>query len=138
MNSPLVASQDPALVPKQMPTSPTVELAVTSSALADARVRTRTTVDGIQFDRVDLAQATRVTLELAAAKGPALVVTPNLDILRLCHEQPRLRDMVNDADLVLPDGWPVLAAARLMHKPHSTPSTRVPGSELLWTVSAGG
>lgn len=56
------------------------------------------------------------------------VVTPNVDHTVLLQERQDLRDAYYDASLVLADGWPVVAASRLVGK--ALPE-RVPGSDLV-------
>ena len=56
------------------------------------------------------------------------VVTPNVDHTVLLQERQDLRDAYADAALVLADGWPVVAASRLVGKPLPE---RVPGSDLV-------
>lgn len=56
------------------------------------------------------------------------VVTPNVDHMVLLQERQDLRDAYRDASLVLADGWPVVAASRLVGKPLPE---RVPGSDLV-------
>src|SRR2546430_1383817 len=53
--------------------------------------------------------------------------------LRLYCEEPALRPMYEQADLVLADGMPLLWAARLQRTPIPQ---RVPGSELIYTLTA--
>ena len=56
------------------------------------------------------------------------VVTPNVDHTVLLQERQDLRDAYHEASLVLADGWPVVAASRLVGKPLPE---RVPGSDLV-------
>lgn len=60
------------------------------------------------------------------------VVTPNLDILRRCVRDQAFREMVLKADLVVPDGMPLIWASRLSR---SRLPERVPGSGLISTLS---
>jgi N-acetylglucosaminyldiphosphoundecaprenol N-acetyl-beta-D-mannosaminyltransferase len=59
---------------------------------------------------------------------PAVVFTPNIQHVVLCQRDASFRAAYDEADLVLPDGWPVAAAVRWLH---GVRSTRTPGSELL-------
>lgn len=56
------------------------------------------------------------------------VVTPNVDHAVLLQERQDLRDAYDEASLVLADGWPIVAASRLLGKPLPE---RVPGSDLV-------
>jgi N-acetylglucosaminyldiphosphoundecaprenol N-acetyl-beta-D-mannosaminyltransferase len=69
---------------------------------------------------------------LARGQG-GWVITPNLDQLRLCHGQPALKQMYERAELVLPDGMPLIWAAKVQGTPLPE---RVAGSELIFTLTA--
>jgi N-acetylglucosaminyldiphosphoundecaprenol N-acetyl-beta-D-mannosaminyltransferase len=60
--------------------------------------------------------------------GCRYVVTPNVDHVVLLHEHAGLRSAYAHAGMVLADGWPVVAAARLLGK--RLPE-RVAGSDLV-------
>ena len=88
---------------------------------------------GMPIDPVTQQQAIdHILSELARGQG-GRVITPNLDQLRLYRRDPLLRPMYEDAELVLPDGMPLIWAGRLQ-------ATRLPervaGSELIYTLSA--
>src|SRR5262249_28706959 len=59
------------------------------------------------------------------------VVTPNVDHAVMFQEHAGLRRAYSDASLVLADGFPILAAARLLRCPIPE---RVPGSDLVPTL----
>jgi N-acetylglucosaminyldiphosphoundecaprenol N-acetyl-beta-D-mannosaminyltransferase len=60
--------------------------------------------------------------------GPCrFVVTPNVDHAVLVQSNAELRTAYRDAGLVLADGWPVVAASRLLRRPLPE---RVAGSDL--------
>jgi N-acetylglucosaminyldiphosphoundecaprenol N-acetyl-beta-D-mannosaminyltransferase len=87
---------------------------------------------GMPVDPITHRQAIdHILSELAEGRG-GRVITPNLDQLRLYHENPDLRPMYEHAGLVLADGMPLVWAGRLQ-------STRLPervaGSELIYTLS---
>ena len=60
------------------------------------------------------------------------MITPNLDQLRLCDREPGLRSMYERAELVLPDGMPLLWASYVQGTPLPE---RVAGSELIFTLT---
>ena len=94
-----------------------------------ARVR----LAGVSIDPVTQAQVIDHILDSLGAGRGGWVITPNLDQLRLCHERPELREMYSRADLVLPDGMPLLWASRVQGTPLPE---RVAGSELIFTLTA--
>lgn len=91
----------------------------------------RLSIRGIGFDRLtEDATTQHVCDEVAEGRG-GWVVTPNVDIMRLC-EDPALKKMVNSADLVVCDGAPILWASHLIGDPLPE---RVTGASLIWTIS---
>jgi N-acetylglucosaminyldiphosphoundecaprenol N-acetyl-beta-D-mannosaminyltransferase len=85
---------------------------------------------GIEIDALTLEQATRTVLSWAVTDQAEcrFVVTPNVDHTVMLRDSQALRDVYEGAHLVLADGWPVVAAARLLglHLPQ-----RVAGSDLV-------
>jgi len=72
---------------------------------------------GIGVDRLDIT-AVGERLERFIESGvPHYVLAANLDYLRLCIQGPSLRELANSADLVVPDGMPLVWASRLRGVP---------------------
>src|SRR5689334_19440997 len=71
---------------------------------------------GVSLDVVTMSEAVAVVTRWLA--GPFerchYIVTPNVDHIVLLQESANLRAAYADAGLVLADGWPVVAAARLL------------------------
>ena len=87
----------------------------------------RIAVKGVGFDPVTLGEAEERCRVLMAEEGGHYVVTPNPEIVWLARKMPELKEALNGADLVIPDGIGVIYAARIL----STPlKERVPGIEL--------
>jgi len=100
-----------------------------------ASSRTYSTVDvcGVRFLAVKEHECVEYIFdELGAGRG-GWVVTPNLSILRRCVREPSEHNLVSLATTVVPDGMPILWAARLQGTPLPA---RVPGSDLVTSVSA--
>ena len=70
---------------------------------------------------------------LAAGRG-GRIITPNVDILRRAQVNERVRAFLDDADLVVADGMPLVWASRLSGTPLPE---RVAGSSLIWSLSRG-
>jgi N-acetylglucosaminyldiphosphoundecaprenol N-acetyl-beta-D-mannosaminyltransferase len=79
-------------------------------------------------DDVDEASAVEAIVAGATAGRGGWVVTPNVDILRKMVRDPELRALAARADLVLPDGMPLVWASRLLGTPLRA---RVPASALV-------
>lgn len=106
-----------------------------SSAAAPATGRVRPEgvhVDGVAFDRLSEAQTVAYVVdELRAGRG-GWVITSNLDHLYRARRDPAFRAMLDEADLVVADGAPLVWASRLQGT--SLPE-RVAGSAMAWSLS---
>lgn len=90
--------------------------------------RRRVELLGVAVDDVDEAEVVEEIASGADAGRGGWVVTPNVDILRRLVADPELRAQVASADLVLPDGMPLVWASRLRGTPLRA---RVPASALV-------
>jgi len=77
----------------------------------------RNEIYGVGFDNVDINEATDIALALMDREHASYVVTPNAEILWMCHKEEKLRKVVNDADMVLPDGIGVVYGAKILKRP---------------------
>lgn len=92
--------------------------------------RPRVKLFGMTIDRLTLGEATGTVLDWCAAPADGFcryVVTPNVDHAVMHQTRGDLRDAYLGASLVLADGAPLVAAARLLRKPLPE---RVAGSDL--------
>ncbi len=67
-------------------------------------------IDGVRIDNVTLSEAVEAAFGKSGA--PCFVVTPNAVMIDACGKEKALTDLLNLADLSLPDGRGVLLAAR--------------------------
>ena len=72
---------------------------------------------GIGFDSISMDEAVSRGLELAEGRTSAIVVTPNAEIVSMCGTDPELKEIVNSAELVLPDGIGIIYGAKLLGRP---------------------
>lgn len=72
---------------------------------------------GLRLSRVDLSDAVAWITEAAQAHDAAVVVTPNINHLHLVQTSREARDAMTRADLQLADGWPIVAASRMLGMP---------------------
>lgn len=77
----------------------------------------RIEVMDIPFDNVTMEEALDAAQRLIDAPGTAYVVTPNSEIVYETMFQPDLREIVCQADLVLPDGAGVVLGAKILGTP---------------------
>ena len=85
-------------------------------------------VRGVFFDNVDLDEASAaVKNHIISAESCMAVFTPNSEIVQNCIESPDFREIINSAELIIPDGIGVVKASRIMGTPLKT---KVAGIEL--------
>ena len=74
-------------------------------------------VMGVLFDNVTMEQALDRAETLMEAKASAYCVTPNGEIVWEAMQDPAFRSILNEADLVLPDGASVVLGSRILERP---------------------
>lgn len=74
-------------------------------------------VRGVYFDNVTMGEAFRKAVTLIETEGFSYMVTPNSEIVQACVENPALYDVVNTADLTIPDGIGVVYASKILKTP---------------------
>jgi N-acetylglucosaminyldiphosphoundecaprenol N-acetyl-beta-D-mannosaminyltransferase len=94
----------------------------------------RVQLDGTGIDRITEAEVVAVVREALSAGRGGRIITPNIDILRRAQAEPEVRRHLDDADLIVADGMPLIWASRLGGTPLPE---RVAGSSLIWSLSAG-
>lgn len=77
----------------------------------------RTDILGVCFDDLGMDGAVERALELIEKRSGAYAVTPNPEIVMTARSDPELREVLNRAALVLPDGIGVVKGASLMGRP---------------------
>jgi N-acetylglucosaminyldiphosphoundecaprenol N-acetyl-beta-D-mannosaminyltransferase len=89
-------------------------------------------IEGFSFLDVDQhAFADLVVAESKAGRG-GWAITPNCDILRLAHSDPKLLALFHGADAVVADGMPIIWASRIQGTPLH--GGRVCGSDLIYSI----
>ena len=74
-------------------------------------------VMGVQFDNVTMEEALRRAEELLQTPGASYVVTPNSEIVYEAMADDSLMQLLNNADLVLPDGAGVVLGSKILKTP---------------------
>ena len=77
----------------------------------------RIDVCGVGIDNVTMDEAVAWAMELLRGSETAYAVTPNAEIVWEAMHDPALRDLINEAALVLPDGAGVVLGARILGTP---------------------
>jgi N-acetylglucosaminyldiphosphoundecaprenol N-acetyl-beta-D-mannosaminyltransferase len=94
----------------------------------------RVHLDGTGIDRITEDEVISVVREALSNGRGGRIITPNVDILRRAARDPSARRHLDDADLIVADGMPLVWASRLGGAPLPE---RVAGSSLIWTLSNG-
>jgi len=94
----------------------------------------RVHLDGTGFDRITEGEVVAVVREAIAAGRGGRIITPNIDILRQAQRNHRIKAYLDDADLIVADGMPLVWASKLSGTPLPE---RVAGSSLIWSLSEG-
>jgi N-acetylglucosaminyldiphosphoundecaprenol N-acetyl-beta-D-mannosaminyltransferase len=93
--------------------------------------RQQVTVDDVTFDALREHEVVAHVFDALHRGEGGNLITPNVDILRQLR-RPQLRDLAEQAELVVPDGMPIVWASRLQGE--ELPE-RVTGSSLIWSLS---
>jgi N-acetylglucosaminyldiphosphoundecaprenol N-acetyl-beta-D-mannosaminyltransferase len=93
----------------------------------------RVPLAGLCFDPLSEAAVVEAVVDGALAGRGGWVCPVNLDVLRQCDASEEVRGLVSKADLVVPDGMPLIWASRLAGTPLPE---RVAGSSLIHSVTA--
>jgi N-acetylglucosaminyldiphosphoundecaprenol N-acetyl-beta-D-mannosaminyltransferase len=86
---------------------------------------------GAPMGVVTEAEAVRAIVDAAEASRGHWTITANLDHLRRYHRDPVQKDLIDEADLVVADGMPLVWASRLAGAPLPE---RVSGSSMVWSI----
>jgi N-acetylglucosaminyldiphosphoundecaprenol N-acetyl-beta-D-mannosaminyltransferase len=93
--------------------------------------RAQITLMSVRLDNLSEEEAAEHVVSAAQRGEGGRLVNPNVDVLRQVVSDGSLRPLLQSADLVLPDGMPLLWAARLQGSPLKE---RVPVSEAINTL----
>ncbi|MEV4344350.1 WecB/TagA/CpsF family glycosyltransferase [Actinoplanes sp. NPDC049596] len=94
----------------------------------------RVHLDGTGIDPITEAEVVAVVRDSLARGRGGRIITPNVDILRRAQGDAECRRHLDDADLIVADGMPLVWASRLGGRPLPE---RVAGSSLIWSLSRG-
>ncbi len=77
----------------------------------------RTRILNVPVDMVDAGEAMGIFRELMKNEECSLIVTPNSEIIVNASKDPELKSIIEQADLVIPDGIGLVYASRIMGVP---------------------
>ena len=102
-----------------------------ADGVADQKLPQQTRLMGTPMAVVTEAEAVEAIVASAEAGQGHWTVTANLDHLRRYHASALDRSLIDEADLVVADGMPVIWASRIAGE--SLPE-RVSGSSMIWSI----
>jgi N-acetylglucosaminyldiphosphoundecaprenol N-acetyl-beta-D-mannosaminyltransferase len=102
-------------------------------ALADGPAPGRARILGVDIDRLDMDETVRRCAELIELGGPVQHVVVNVAKIVALRDDPRLREIVEQCELVSVDGQPVVWASKLLRDPLPE---RVTGIDLMFRLLA--
>lgn len=94
-----------------------------------------TRIFGVPFSKMSMQQTVEYLAERIEAKLPTQVVTANPEIVMVALEQPAYHEVLQQVDLIVPDGTGIVWAASYQGDPVAE---RVPGYDLLLELVSRG
>lgn len=83
---------------------------------------------GINFDNVNMREAVDICKSFLSSNTGHLVVTPNPEIVMKAKDNSEFKNLINNADLVIPDGIGIVKASKILGTPLKE---RVAGYDLI-------
>lgn len=93
----------------------------------------RVSLARLEFDRLTETDVVQHIIEALQVGCGGWIATPNIDICRQVHRDPAARALAGSATLIVPDGMPLLWAARLRD---DRLAERVTGSSLIFSLTS--
>jgi N-acetylglucosaminyldiphosphoundecaprenol N-acetyl-beta-D-mannosaminyltransferase len=93
----------------------------------------RVSLAGLDFDALTHAQLIEHVVDSIGRGIGGVIITPNIDICRQARRDQASRALVACASVVVPDGTPLMWAARLAGRPLTE---RITGADLIFSLSA--
>jgi N-acetylglucosaminyldiphosphoundecaprenol N-acetyl-beta-D-mannosaminyltransferase len=101
----LIYSEAAPSSPERAPALPIVEL------------RRRLDLGGVLIDQLDLPAAVERIRSFLHTDGVSQIATVNLDFISIARRDPDFRDTLNEADLAVADGMPLVWVSKLLGEP---------------------
>lgn len=76
-------------------------------------------IRGVYFDDVSPSEALDICRDILSRDGemPKVIHTPNAETVQLCVEQKEYQEIINSADITVPDGAGVVLASKILKTP---------------------
>ena len=72
---------------------------------------------GTRVDKVSLDEAVNIVDEFLKKEGAKTIYTPNTEIIMEAREDENLKKILNNGDLIIPDGIGLIYASKIKKKP---------------------
>lgn len=94
-------------------------------------------IRGVHFDNVSLSGAVEKLMEYLRNGKQAALFTPNSEIVQSCIESPELFEIINSAEVIVPDGIGVVKAGKILGTPfeHGKVAGIEVGEELIKSIA---
>ncbi len=83
---------------------------------------------GVEFDNINMQEAIEKCNNFLDSGKLNYIVTPNPEIVMVAKEDEEFKKILNEANLVIPDGIGIIIASKILNKPLKQ---RLPGFELI-------
>lgn len=90
--------------------------------------KTTVKIFGVKFDNVTLDEANQKFITFMTSPRLKTIYTPNPEIVMMANEDPEFKNVLNEGDMVVPDGIGVVLASKVHHLGLKS---RVPGIEVM-------
>lgn len=77
----------------------------------------KVSIFGVEIFNVTFNEAKEILISLLKKDSAQKIFTPNTEIVMECKENPKLRELINSAELVVPDGIGLIYGSRIRKKP---------------------
>lgn len=74
-------------------------------------------IRSVEFDNVTLNEAQEMIRVMLHNSKADMVVTPNSEIVQLCNEDEKIKNIISKASLTVPDGIGVILASKILSRP---------------------
>ena len=85
-------------------------------------------IRGVHFNSISLPGTVELLMSYLDKGEQAALFTPNSEIVQMCIDQPELYDVINSAEVIIPDGIGVVKAGKILQTPF--PNGKVAGIEV--------
>lgn len=96
--------------------------------MSSEKAATAVRIFGVRFDNVNAMEANKKFISLLENDRLRTIYTPNTEMIMKAQDDPEFKEILNEGDLVIPDGIGVVIASKIHHLGLTE---RVPGIELM-------